>query len=87
MSNATNLSHIDSSDSNTLVEAALPLPCVLIYIRLDDKLFMKVSELWAMEGPPQTKALILLSLDFDLLLNSSWRTLNVYFMDVQCDQP
>ena len=45
MSNVTNLSHIDSSDSNTLVEAALPLPRVLIYIRLDDNLFMKVSEL------------------------------------------
>ncbi len=45
MFNATNLSHIDSSDFNTLVEAALPLPCVLIYIRLDDNLFEKVSEL------------------------------------------
>ena len=46
MSNATNLRHIDSSDSNTLVEAALPLPCVLVYKRLDGKSFiMKVSEL------------------------------------------
>ena len=53
MSNATNLSHIVSSGFNTLVEAALPLPCVLIYIRLDDNFFMKVSELWALEGPPK----------------------------------
>jgi len=58
ISNATNLSHIDGiskkSISNTLVEAILPSPCVLVYKRLDDnKFFMKVSELWALEGPPK----------------------------------
>ena len=61
MSNATNLSHIDSiskeSILNTLVETILPLPCVLVYKRLDDgkSFIMKVSELWALEGPPKQR--------------------------------